>query len=163
MNFFEQPIINSPYAYPAQHWELDESGQPTNTILPQRRRSELITPVPKPKKQKKKPGQKEMVFGDADGLSSEDQEYNPTPIINQIRSYVDEWRHLKNPNDWNVTPETARLLQHWRHHNFHSIRPFFCQVEAVERLCNLMSGNFVRGGAPACPSVGRAPRMGYPP
>tara|TARA_R110002110_G_scaffold405550_1_gene624808 strand:- start:80408 stop:83176 length:2769 start_codon:yes stop_codon:yes gene_type:complete len=31
-----------------------------------------------------------------------------------------------------VTPETARLLQHWRHHDFAGIRPFFCQVEAVE-------------------------------
>lgn len=42
------------------------------------------------------------------------------------------WRELANPNDWKVTPETARLLQHWRHHPFHSIRPFFCQVEAIE-------------------------------
>ena len=31
-----------------------------------------------------------------------------------------------------MTPETARLLQHWRHHQFSGIRPFFCQVEAVE-------------------------------
>ncbi len=31
-----------------------------------------------------------------------------------------------------MTPETARLLDHWRHHNFSGIRPFFCQVEAVE-------------------------------
>ena len=31
-----------------------------------------------------------------------------------------------------VTPETARLLRHWRHHQFSGIRPFFCQVEAVE-------------------------------
>ena len=31
-----------------------------------------------------------------------------------------------------MTPETERLLQHWRHHNFSSFRPFFCQVEAVE-------------------------------
>jgi type III restriction enzyme len=32
-----------------------------------------------------------------------------------------------------VTPETARLLQHWRHHTFSRLfRPFFCQVEAVE-------------------------------
>ena len=26
--FFDYPIINSPYAYPSQHWELDEEGQP---------------------------------------------------------------------------------------------------------------------------------------
>jgi type III restriction enzyme len=27
---------------------------------------------------------------------------------------------------------TARLLQHWRHHKFGGVRPFFCQVEAAE-------------------------------
>ncbi len=31
-----------------------------------------------------------------------------------------------------VTPNTARLLKHWRYHEFNGIRPFFCQVEAVE-------------------------------
>jgi len=31
-----------------------------------------------------------------------------------------------------VTPETTRLLQHWRHHKFNDVRPFFCQVEAAE-------------------------------
>ena len=45
---------------------------------------------------------------------------------------MDRWRLIPNPNDWKVTPETARLLQHWRHHRFSDIRPFFCQVEAVE-------------------------------
>jgi hypothetical protein len=49
-----------------------------------------------------------------------------------VRAEVDKWRALKNPNDWRVTPETARLLQHWRHHEFSGVRPFFCQVEAVE-------------------------------
>jgi type III restriction enzyme len=40
---------------------------------------------------------------------------------------------LSNPFfEWKVTPETARLLKHWRHHAFGGIRPFFCQVEAVE-------------------------------
>jgi type III restriction enzyme len=33
-----------------------------------------------------------------------------------------------------VTPETARLLEHWRHHPFSGVRPFFCQVEAVETV-----------------------------
>jgi type III restriction enzyme len=36
------------------------------------------------------------------------------------------------PAHWSVTPETQRLLQHWRAHPFSSYRPFFCQVEAVE-------------------------------
>jgi type III restriction enzyme len=129
--FFEHPILNSPYAYPARHWELDEDGQPTDRIIEVRRRSELITPVPKPRKRRRSKDQREILF-DTSGLSSEEQEYNPTPIINEIRSYVDSWRKLPNPADWGVTPETARLLQHWRHHPFSSIRPFFCQVEAVE-------------------------------
>ena len=33
-----------------------------------------------------------------------------------------------------MTPETARLLQHWRHHRFAGIRPFFCQVEAAATI-----------------------------
>ena len=28
----------------------------------------------------------------------------------------------------------ARLLSHWRHHTFEDVRPFFCQVEAVETM-----------------------------
>ena len=46
-SFFEKPILNSPYEYPAQHWELDPSGQPTNRIINKRRRVELITAIPK--------------------------------------------------------------------------------------------------------------------
>lgn len=134
--FFERPILNSPYERPARHWELDPDGQPTTNILPSRRRSDLITPVPKPQKQKKgkKSSQVEMTLDAGDGLSSGDQEYNPTPIINEIRTYVDEWRNLSNSDQWLVTPETARLLQHWRHHPFQGLRPFFCQVEAVETV-----------------------------
>ena len=45
---------------------------------------------------------------------------------------MNQWRALPKPSEWQVTPETARLLQHWRHHKFTGIRPFFCQVEAVE-------------------------------
>jgi type III restriction enzyme len=132
--FFERPILNSPYAAPSQHWELDADGQPTGRITDGRRRSDLITPVPKPKRRKKVRGasQAQFTFEDAGGLSSATQEYNPTPIINEIRGHVEAWRSLPNPDQWQVTPETARLLQHWRSHPFQGVRPFFCQVEAVE-------------------------------
>jgi hypothetical protein len=30
--FFERPILNSPYDYPRKHWELDDSGQPTQRV-----------------------------------------------------------------------------------------------------------------------------------
>ncbi|MCB0264963.1 MAG: DEAD/DEAH box helicase family protein, partial [Calditrichaeota bacterium] len=130
--FFEQPILNSPYEYPARHWELDKDGQPTQQIIDNRRRAEFITPIPKPKKRKGTDKQAALVFDEGKGISSEKQQYDPTPVINQLRTHVDNWRNLPNPNDWKVTPETARLLKHWRHHKFNSIRPFFCQVEAVE-------------------------------
>ena len=130
--FFEHPILNSPYNYPARHWELDSEGQPTQEIIESRRRAEFITPIPKPKKRKRSPTQEALVFDEGKGLSSKDQQYDPTSIINEVRSHVDQWRALPSPNDWLVTPETQRLLQHWRHYQFNSFRPFFCQVEAVE-------------------------------
>lgn len=133
-HFFEQPILNSPYSYPGRHWELDEQGQPTQQVSEARRRVSFITPIPKPRKVRGRGAQQSLHFGNATGLSTEQQEYDPTPIINDLRLQVDQWRSLPNPRDWHVTPETARLLQHWRSHSFSGIRPFFCQVEAVETL-----------------------------
>nr|WP_192876691.1 hypothetical protein [Paracoccus jeotgali] len=78
--FFERPILNSPYEYPGRHWELDDDGQPTNRIIEARRRSDLITPVPKAKKQRQNQKQGALVLGADDDLSTIDQEYKPTPI-----------------------------------------------------------------------------------
>jgi type III restriction enzyme len=128
--FFDDPILNSPYAYPAMHWELVD-GQPTEKVVPTRRRAEFITPIPKPKK-RKRAEQQEMELTAEGGFQAGSQAYDPEPIINELRRHVDDWRALKNPRDWQVTPETARLLEHWRHHRFEGVRPFFCQVEAVE-------------------------------
>ena len=148
--FFEKPILNSPYEYPAQYWELDEDGQPTNQIIARRRRAEFITPIPKPKKRRSARGiQKELLLYGDDGVSTETQQYDPTPIINLIREKVELWRQLPNSSDWRVTPETARLLQHWRSYPFQSIRPFFCQVEAVETAIWL---------AEVAPQLGKAER-----
>lgn len=130
--FFDHPILNSPYESPQRHWELDPDGQPTQQVLPSRRRAEFITPIPKPKKRKKAAQQDEMVFDEGLSLSTKEQQYDPTSIINQVRQSVEAWRALPNTSQWQVTPETARLLQHWRHHKFSGVRPFFCQVEAAE-------------------------------
>jgi len=133
--FFEQPILNSPYEYPARHWELDPEGQPTQQIIERRRIAEFITPIPKPKKRKGSVAQQDqLIFDEGKGLSTQVQQYDPTPIINELRHQVGLWRSLPNPKDWRVEPETVRLLQHWRHHRFNSIRPFFCQIEAVETV-----------------------------
>jgi type III restriction enzyme len=99
-SFFERPIVNSPYAYPDRHWELDDDGQPTNQTLSKRRDSKLLTPVPKPQKRRHAANQPGFVFDSGQGLSTEEQEYNPTPIINEIRRYVEDWRKLPNPDQW---------------------------------------------------------------
>ena len=130
--FFDRPILNSPYEYPSRHWELDETGQPTQKIIEARRHAEFITPIPKPRKRKGSAEQTALLFDEGKGLSTEKQAYDHTAIINGVRQEVDRWRQLPSPSQWRVTPETARLLQHWRHHKFSGIRPFFCQVEAVE-------------------------------
>ena len=129
--FFERPILNSPYEYPGRHWDLDESGQPTGRIMDRRRRISFITPIPKPKKR----GQREIVFDEAAAaLEAGSQQYELMEVINDLRRRVDAWRAIPDPGKWRVTPETARLLQHWRGHRFGGIRPFFCQVEAVETV-----------------------------
>src|SRR5450755_1968665 len=109
--FFERPILNSPYAEPSRHWELDKSGQPTQKVIERRRAAEFITPIPKPKR-REGGEQSSLELGEGGGLSTETQQYAHTAIINGVRDLVNEWRRLPNPNDWRVTPETARLLQH---------------------------------------------------
>ncbi|REJ85157.1 MAG: restriction endonuclease [Acidobacteria bacterium] len=126
-DFFRSPILNNPYERPGAYWELDDDGQPTGVKKKGRRPSSNVTPVPKPKKRKLA---KQVELDQ--GAESDEQRYDVNRTINDIRNRVDAWRQLNNPHDWRVTPETARLLQHWRHHRFASIRPFFCQVEAVE-------------------------------
>ena len=136
-SFYEKPVLNSPYEEPRLHHRLDEAGQPVDGPPETgRRHSELISPVPRPRlrRQAGDPEQVAMTLSSEDGLSSSEQEYDPFPIINDIRSHVATWRKIPSRNDWGVTPATARLLQHWRQHPFQSIRPFFCQVEAVETI-----------------------------
>src|SRR5215468_31287 len=108
-----------------------------------------------------------FVFDEGKGLSTKEQEYDTTSIINEVRHYVGAWRSLPSPSQWQVTPETTRLLQHWRHHTFSSVRPFFCQVEAVETaiwLTEVAPQTSERGACVAlktlrCPSAERMYRF----
>ncbi|MCY4054871.1 MAG: DEAD/DEAH box helicase family protein [Cyanobacteria bacterium MAG CAR4_bin_6] len=134
-SFHTQPILNSPYEIPRQHWELDKEGQPTGRICQSRRHFTFITPIPKPKK--REASQREFIFHEkAPALETEDQNYNLERLIGSLRARVNSWRAITDPAQWRVTGETARLLRHWRrqmpsHSGFH---PFFCQVEAVETV-----------------------------
>ncbi len=83
--FFDGPIVNSPYEYPHQHWELDESGQPTGNLSDRRRRADFITPIPKPKKRRGS-RQQELVLDEGKGLTTKGQAYDLTSVINEVRS-----------------------------------------------------------------------------
>lgn len=131
-SFFSAPILNSPYQRPSRHWELDASGQPTQREIDGRRPASFVTPIPKAKKQGKT--QTTLVLDEGRGLSTEAQAYDIRSLINELRIQVDRWRSIQNSAQWNVTPETVRLLRHWRTHNFSGVRPFFCQIEAVETV-----------------------------
>jgi type III restriction enzyme len=115
---FTPSFLNSPYACPGRHWELDHDGQPTQKNIEERRRADFITPIPKPKKRRISADQQQFVFDEGKNLSTEQQQYDPTSLINEVRTHVNAWRALPNTSQWQVTPETARLLQHWRHHAF---------------------------------------------
>ncbi|UYK80746.1 DEAD/DEAH box helicase family protein [Xanthomonas sacchari] len=127
--FFKQPILNSPYEYPRRHWELDDSGQPTQQIIESRRESSFISPIPKPRRHRGE--QAALALDEIDNLADDGQRYRHSELINAVRREVDAWRRLP-PSQWRVTAETARLLEHWRNHKFAGVRPFFCQVEAAE-------------------------------
>lgn len=127
-SFFDTPILNSPYNPPSRHWELDGQGQPTNVVIQLRRTSSLVSPIPKSRRVRGNRVEQSDFLVDDDS-----QEYNPTEVINGIRSAVESWRSLPE-SQWQVTPTTARLLRHWRDHPFQFQRPFFCQVEAVETV-----------------------------
>ena len=132
--FYKRPILNNPYEYPASHWELDEQGQPTHRIVKGRRPANFVTPFPTAVQQGGASAvQEELGVGEG---SLEDQSIldmeDLKAVIGEVRGQVDRWRDTPNPNNWRVTPTTARLLQHWRSHEFSGIRPFYCQVEAAE-------------------------------
>ncbi len=138
--FFSAPILNAPYEPPTRHWELDARRRPTGKIANSRREAKYTTAVPMAKEI------------EPDLLAESDlggtQAFDPIPIINEIRSRVEAWRRLP-PEHCGVTPTTARLLRHWREHDFHARRPFFCQVEAAETAIWLAEVAGCPGGGPA--------------
>ena len=118
-DFFNNPILNSPFDTPNQHWELNVDGQPTGKIVQARRNAQYETvAVPK-------------VASSTYQTELFRDEYDPIPIINDIRQHLKEWRRLPL-EQCGVTPHTAKILHHWREYDFPSRRPFFCQVEAAE-------------------------------
>src|SRR5450631_4468390 len=122
MGFVDDPIIASPFDVPAFYYELDGQGQPTGVKLPGRRQSIQVVPVPAARR--RGPIQAELALFDQVGTK-----VTSNALINEIRKYVDQWRALPS-SQWGVSPETQRLLLHWREPS-RARRLFFCQREAV--------------------------------
>ena len=131
--FHLNPILNSPYDEPKRHWILDEGRQPTDMIGDGRREVSFISPIPKPRKTGRATQRQLALDAESAALDTANQQYELTALIGGLRRELAEWRSLPESH-WRVTPETARLLKHWRHHAFSNIRPFFCQLEAVETV-----------------------------
>ena len=114
----DQLIINSPYDAPAEHWRynrgqrLGEAG--TFTREAGRRPAGFHVPV----------------ASDARRDPYDPGEFVELPLVNRIRTRVDEWRATGYSG---ATGITRRLLDHWRCPD-REPRFFFCQVEAAETL-----------------------------
>jgi type III restriction enzyme len=120
----DNPILNSPFAEPTRHWELDDTGIPVGSWAEGRRRSEYIVPVPPPRHQHIAQGVLEL---DAEYGKPKSNDY-----VNELRAKVGAWRNLpQSQQERSVTPVTAQLLRYWRNPE-RERRLFFCQIEAAE-------------------------------
>jgi len=57
---------------------------------------------PKPLKRKKLTAQDFLVFNEGVGLSAAEQQYDPTPIINDLCFQMDRWRQHRNPKFYDL-------------------------------------------------------------
>ena len=128
MGFTDNPIINSPFEAPGYCYELDAEGQPTGVKLTGRRESIQVVPVPAARRRGPKQAELDLFDEARTKITS-------NALINEIRKHVEQWRALPS-SQWGVTPETQRLLLHWREPS-RARRLFFCQREAVETLIYL--------------------------
>ena len=119
------PIINSPYDPPEQHFVLGSSG-PTGEIKSGRRPSESFIPVPVSKKRGKKADPEAQTELDLFETTDERREQNT--LINDIRQRVELWRARGYPH---VTPISRKLMMHWADETREE-RVLFCQREAAE-------------------------------
>ncbi len=95
----DQLIINSPYDVPAEHWRYNRGERPgeAGTFTRETGRRPAGYHVP--------------VASDARRDPYDPGEFVELPLVNRIRTRVDEWRAAGYPG---ATGITRRLLDHWR-------------------------------------------------
>lgn len=113
-----QPILNSPYEKPREHWELWPGKAP---VRAEGRRKALYWYRPPSK-------------GDATPNEGDPGTAIELILVNRIRERVEAWRAA----NWSgATRTTLELLQHWRREG-RQHRLFFAQIEAVETILFLV-------------------------
>ncbi|MEC3979521.1 DEAD/DEAH box helicase family protein [Amycolatopsis sp. H20-H5] len=121
----DNPILNSPYEQPDQHYAIGPKG-PTGEIQVGRRPSESFIPIAVTKKRRSGQDDAPQIEFDFDA-TGERRERNT--LINDIRRDVAKWR--RDGEYAGVTPITRKLLQHWADPKREN-RVLFCQREAAE-------------------------------
>jgi len=109
-----QPILNSPFEEPKEHWHIVEGEEPEQR--PGRRPAMYFYRDPKVKPEKE--------YGTVAGTAIE------LKLVNRIRAQVKKWRSDGYPG---VTRTTLELLQWWRRDG-RAQRLFFAQLDAVETI-----------------------------
>jgi type III restriction enzyme len=109
-----QPILNSPFEEPKEHWHIVEGEEPEQR--PGRRPAMYFYRDPKVKPEKE--------YGTVAGTAIE------LKLVNRIREQVRRWRSECYPG---VTRTTLELLQWWRRDG-RAQRLFFAQLDAVETI-----------------------------
>ena len=123
-----QPILNSPYEAPKEHWRISELAPP-----------ERVTGRRLPMYWYRRPG-KEATDPDSPGTAIE------LKMVTRIRRQLDEWRPLALRGEGGVTRTTMDLMQHWRREE-RTERLFFAQLEAAETIIFLTEArrDFLQG------------------
>ena len=113
----KSPILRTPYEKPDTYHMLDTRGQATDEICQGRRLSEAASGMPV----------ESVSEAILDSASTE-----PHITINGLRDIIIDWRQ----GGWSgATSRTRRLLEFWhRSDPGIGMRPFWCQMEAVETM-----------------------------
>lgn len=108
----EQPILNSPFAEPAEHWRIEEGKAPER--IPSRRPAGYF--YRDPKAPEPEPGQATR------------GEWHELELVNLIRGRLAQWRAAGYPG---ASRTTLDLIAHWRRDGRQQPL-FFAQIEAAE-------------------------------
>jgi type III restriction enzyme len=126
----KQPILNSPYDEPAEHWHIEEGQQP-----------------------KRRPGRRPAgyFYRDPTAPPTEGEheargQWVELALVNRIRERLKEWRLLALRGEGGVTRTTHELLNYWRRDG-REHRLFFAQLEAAETIIFLTEAraDFLQG------------------